>query len=100
MTFIGLSKPKEQNVSKALETGDIASQLDNFKSSKGFRLITFLRHPGCPFAEASVKDLKQVYEKYPDVEFFIVTHGDESVCQTWFGKIGGTQGLQIVHDEE
>lgn len=99
MSFIGLKKPKEQRVSRLLEVGDRITFIDQLKTKKPFSLINFLRHPGCPFAEQNVKQLRQTSMIFPNIDFFVVSHGDKLICDKWINSIGGIGSLNFIHDE-
>lgn len=100
MANIGFSKPPQQKVAAALKAGDNAPILENIDVNKT-TLIAFLRHIGCPFAEATVKQLRQDYERLDtnnNIQFVIVTHGDNEVAEKWLAEIGGYNGLTWLHD--
>lgn len=104
MATIALSKPKQQNVSPELMPGDSAPDTNELweggDSSSRMSYISFLRHVGCPFAEATVVYLRQAACEHTDISFIVVTHGDKLTTQTWFEEIGGVEGLRWVHDAE
>ena len=98
--FIGLSKPEQQRVFPSLMVGDKAPPLKEFPSNSDSQLIAFLRHPGCPFAEHTVKQLVKWKQKNQTVDVFIVSHGDEKEISKWLQNIGGHQGLVSVIDPQ
>lgn len=63
------------------------------------RVIAFLRHVGCPFAEATARDLRQAAEAAPGVEWVAVTHSPPAVTLGWCARVGGCDGLRLVEDE-
>ncbi|PYI10316.1 hypothetical protein BO78DRAFT_238202 [Aspergillus sclerotiicarbonarius CBS 121057] len=52
-------------------------------------VIAFLRHCGCPVAEATFLDLRTAAEKYPDVNFVAVSHSDQPSTDRWVESVGG-----------
>lgn len=70
------------------EIGEPAPQLDGINYTSGPHLIAFVRHCGCPFAEAEVKSLAKVQTKNSNVYIIIVAHSKEDVVNDWFERIG------------
>ncbi len=95
---IGFSKPAEQQVAGTLSVGDRAPSLPGVQSSAK-KFVAFLRHSGCPFAEATIKSMRHFSSKYPDIEFVAVTHGDDEITRNWLDNIGGTAGITHIHDD-
>jgi hypothetical protein len=96
---IGFSKPEEQQVAKGLAVGDAAPALSDAQSPHK-KVVAFLRHSGCPFAEATVKSMRSWAVLYPDIDFIAVTHGDSLITENWLAKIGGHTGLIHIHDSD
>ena len=99
MPFIGLSKPKQQAVSEALRVGDTLPASEEFTSSAPYGVIAFLRHVGCPFAENTVKQLRNWADNHDNAAVFIVSHGDAESTESWLMSIGGLGKLKLVIDE-
>ncbi|KIW04224.1 uncharacterized protein PV09_04531 [Verruconis gallopava] len=53
-------------------------------------VVTFLRHCGCPFAEATFLDLREAASKNPTVRFVAVSHSDQASTDKWLKDVGGT----------
>lgn len=97
MPIIGLSKPAEQEVSEFLILG---SEVPSGLASKtSFSIIVFLRHTGCPFAEAMIKDLSDIAETHPELTCIAVCHGEKGVTQAWLNEFELSSELQIEIDE-
>ena len=58
-----------------------------------------MRHVGCPFAEATLRDLCAAAAAAPAVEWVAVTHSSPSVTLGWCARVGGCDGLRLVEDE-
>lgn len=70
------------------EIGVQASTIDGVNYTSNPHLIAFVRHCGCPFAEAEVKSLGEVAKEYPNVYMVIVAHSKQDVVDDWFERIG------------
>ena len=100
MDVIGLRKPPEQPLSAPLQPGDSAPYLAVMEPDRPRYLVAFLRHVGCPFAEATVRQLRRLAGQYPEVQCILVSHGDGAVRARWLEKVGGAEGLTVVDDPE
>ena len=98
MTFIGFSRPKEQLTSALVSVGDIAPPSSALCATERLRVVAFIRHVGCPFAENTVKQLREWAERHPHVAIFVVSHGDAAAVAEWIGAIGGLGSLRLVVD--
>jgi hypothetical protein len=96
---IGLTKPIEQPVAPQLSVGTAAPELPGINWSKP-TFITFLRHGGCPFAEATIKAMRPWTSLYPNIQFVAVTHGEQSLINSWLAEIGGAGDVTLIHDAE
>ncbi len=97
MPFIGLSKPKQQAVSEKLDIGDKVP--DGLASHEQFSLIVFLRHTGCPFAEAMLKDLSELADEHSELQCVAVCHGEADIAQAWLNKFELSSELDIYIDD-
>lgn len=100
MGFIGLSKPTQQKVSNSLELGDLAPASRLGLTDSAFSLVAFLRHTGCPFAEATVKQLSECADKYPEIGIHLVCHGKEEIAKTWIEKFNLSPKLNFKVDSD
>jgi hypothetical protein len=100
MSSIGLSRPPQQDLARPLRVGDTVPPEPAFAAPQRWRLIAFLRHVGCPFAEHTVKVLRAWAQEYPGVAVYIVSHGDSDSTRTWLDTIGGAAGLNLVVDPQ
>ncbi|KAI9014320.1 hypothetical protein DFJ74DRAFT_682098 [Hyaloraphidium curvatum] len=65
-----------------------------------------LRHPGCPFAEATLQDLAALFRSNPppkDVATRVVLHGDEGIAKSWLkeataGEHAVPEGVEVLVD--
>jgi hypothetical protein len=63
-------------------------------------VIAFMRHVGCPFAEATFRSLRQCAGARPDVRFVAVSHAPEAPTRAWCDTVaGGVGAVEVVFDE-
>lgn len=98
MAVIGLRKPPEQRVAAEPSVGDILPAATAFSSDRPWRCIVFLRHVGCPFAEKTVKALRDLSRDEPRVQVFFVGHGDATTTAAWLREIGGAGSARWIDD--
>jgi hypothetical protein len=63
-------------------------------------VIAFLRHVGCPFAEATVRQMAALAAALPAIDFIAVTHSAARPSQRWCEAFGGAPGVQLVPDPD
>jgi AhpC/TSA antioxidant enzyme len=67
---------------------------------KGPAVVAFLRHVGCPFAEATMLALSEQAERRSDVTWIAVSHARLEATDRWCGAVGASHHVQVVIDEE
>ena len=67
---------------------------------EGPALIAFLRHVGCPFAEATLVALREAAEAHPEVRFIAVSHAGDEATARWAEQVGGGGAVQLRSDPE
>jgi len=98
MSFIGISRPKEQSVTSSLNVGEAFPASEEFLIDKPYSVLAFLRHVGCPFAENTVKQLRNWSMEHKHIAVFIISHGDAELTKSWIQSIGGLGNLHLVVD--
>lgn len=96
MREIGLYRPEPHELSSLPSVGAPAPSgppLDALRGMPG--LVAFLRHPGCPCAERSVRALRRLASRT-----VIVLHGEPDHADSWLASIGGAGALAVVHDRD
>ncbi len=96
--MIGLRKPREQRVAVEPAVGDTFPPASTFAADEPFRVIVFLRHVGCPFAEKTVKTLRDLEARDARVRVFFVSHGDPGTTARWLAEIGGAASATWIDD--
>jgi hypothetical protein len=66
-------------------------------------IVAFLRHCGCPFAEKTFLNLREVARAHRDISFVAVSHSSQAATDTWLASLpqAGSEpdNLQVVVDE-
>ncbi|EPS31494.1 hypothetical protein PDE_06449 [Penicillium oxalicum 114-2] len=64
-------------------------------------VVAFLRHCGCPVAEASFRNLRDASTAHPDINFIAISHSSQSSTDKWVEALGGTgPSLTVLVDSE
>ena len=64
-------------------------------------VVTFLRHVGCPFAEATFLQAREAAERETEVRCIVVSHGTREQTERWCEAVAGGPGaLELVVDED
>ena len=61
--------------------------------------MAFLRHTGCPFAEATARVLREAAEAEPEIAFIAVSHAPSEATARWRDAIGGMPGVRLLIDD-
>ena len=80
-------------------TGDHCPVIPALGWYSGLSYLAFLRHPGCPFAEQTIKLLRQQAASMPEVRFVAILHGDGAAAESWLAEIGGAGSAVLIFDE-
>src|SRR5262249_31354306 len=82
-----------------LAIGDRAPELPALRSGRP-AVVAFLRHVGCPFAEATVRQMAQLAADRPGIAFVAVTHSAEAPSRRGCEAFGGAGGVQVGADPD
>ena len=63
-------------------------------------IVAFLRHTGCPFAEATARLLREAAAAEPEVQFVAVSHAPTAATATWCDAVGGMEGVRVLIDDD
>ena len=61
-------------------------------------VVAFLRHTGCPFAEATLRAMRAAAAADPVVQWVAVSHAAADATDRWCQGVGGSGGVQVVSD--
>lgn len=62
-------------------------------------VVAFLRHTGCPFAEATARVLREAAAAEPGVAFVAVSHAPTGATARWCDAVGGLDAVRVLVDE-
>ncbi len=100
MAIIGLRKPRQQNLRTEPRIGEQLAIASTLASERPLRLVVFLRHTGCPFAEKTVRSLRDLSGRDERIDVIFVGHGDARVARQWLAEIGGVGHSRWIDDPE
>jgi hypothetical protein len=63
-------------------------------------VVAFLRHTGCPFAEATLRALRDAAAEDGEVEWIAVSHSGAQQTQRWCLAVGGRGEVQVLLDPD
>jgi hypothetical protein len=61
-------------------------------------VVAFLRHTGCPFAEATMRMLRTAAADTPSIRWIAISHSPQQAADRWCRAVGGAGGVQLVND--
>jgi hypothetical protein len=79
--------------------GAPAPPLEPLGRVEGPAVVSFLRHVGCPFAEATVKAMSAEAQKEPELRWIAVSHARLEATDSWCAQIGASRHVRVVIDE-
>ena len=62
-------------------------------------VVAFLRHTGCPFAEATARALREAAASEPGVDWVAVSHAPAQATARWRDAIGGLEDVRVLIDD-
>ena len=103
--FASWFAPKAPEAASPPKIGDKAPETPKLDLTPGRpAVITFLRHCGCPFAEKTYLNLRDITKEHTNIDFIAVSHSDDASTQTWLRSLpqagSGSQNLRVVVDEK
>ena len=61
-------------------------------------MIAFLRHTGCPFAEATLRAMRDAAAAHPEIDWVAVSHAGPEATQRWCDAVGGRGDVEVLLD--
>jgi hypothetical protein len=92
-------RPKPRDTAAPLALGAQVPALPARRAGRP-AIVALLRHVGCPFAEATVRQMAALAASHPALDFLAVTHSGEAPSRSWCDAFGGAAGVQIVPDPD
>jgi hypothetical protein len=68
------------------------------RSGDGPAVIAFLRHTGCPFAEATLRALRDAAAAHREIDWIAISHAGPEATQRWCDAIGGRGDVDVLLD--
>jgi hypothetical protein len=68
------------------------------RGGHGPAVIAFLRHTGCPFAEATLRALRDAASAHPEIDWIAVSHAGPEATERWSDAIGGRGDVEVLLD--
>jgi hypothetical protein len=92
--------PRSIPTAEPPEPGEPARGLPGGRTVDRPAVVAFLRHAGCPFAEATMRQLREAAERNPDVGFIAVSHARRDAGERWCAAIGGPGRVELLADPD
>jgi hypothetical protein len=61
-------------------------------------VVAFLRHTGCPFAEATLRMLRTAAAASPEIAWIAISHATPEATERWCDAVGGCGGVRVVSE--
>src|SRR5262249_11404894 len=90
-------RPRVVDTSAPPELGAKAPELAALQPGRP-SVVAFLRHVGCPFAEATVRQMVEQSRERPDIDLIGGTQRGDKLSQSWCNALGGAGGVKLVSD--
>jgi hypothetical protein len=92
--------PAALPTSKPPELGEPAPELPGLSPGRP-AVVAFLRHTGCPFAEATMVALRGAAAASGDgLDWIAVSHAPADATERWVAAVGGIEGVRVLPDPE
>jgi hypothetical protein len=92
-------KPRARSTRAVPDLGTTAPALPALRPGRP-SVVAFLRHVGCPFAEATVRQMVALAASHPAIDFIAVTHSSDEASRSWCNSFGGIGAIRIVSDPD
>jgi hypothetical protein len=79
--------------------GDAAPELPVTLAAGRPAVVAFLRHAGCPFAEATLRAMRDAAAADAEVHWVAISHAPADATDRWCRGIGGAAGVEVVSDQ-
>jgi hypothetical protein len=96
-TFI---PPSQLALASLPAIGDPAPDAPPLGQVYGPAVVAFLRHVGCPFAEATMRSMSAEAELHPDTSWIAINHARLDATDRWCAAVGASRYVRVVIDED
>jgi hypothetical protein len=90
--------PRALPLVPAPEPGDRAPSLPLTPEAGRPAIVAFLRHTGCPFAEQTLRMLRDAAARSPEVQWIAIGHAPQQATERWCRAVGGANVVQVASD--
>jgi hypothetical protein len=90
--------PRELALAAVPAPGDPAPTIPVTPTGARPTVLAFLRHTGCPFAEQTLRMLRDAAGASSDVRWVAVSHASAEATGRWSRALGGADGVELVSD--
>jgi alkyl-hydroperoxide reductase/thiol specific antioxidant family protein len=91
-------RPPALLVSTPPGPGDRAPALPIAPATGRPAVVAFLRHTGCPFAEATMRRLRDAAAGRRELQWLVISHAPQDATERWLRAVGGADGATVVSD--
>ncbi len=92
-------EPPAEPPAEPPDIGDPTPTADFADEDAAGVMVAFLRHCGCPFAEATVHRAREIAANHPELKVYLVSHASPETTRAWLAEIGGSGSAVLVMDE-
>jgi alkyl-hydroperoxide reductase/thiol specific antioxidant family protein len=94
--------PRALAAAKAPKPGEPAPLLPRTGFTTGRpAVVAFLRHTGCPFAEATMHALREAAAETGDqLDWIALSHAPKAATKRWCDAVGGHRGVRMLLDPD
>ena len=85
-------------LSRVPGAGDPAPRLPVALEPDRPAIVAFLRHTGCPFAEATMQMLRDGAAASPQIDWIAVSHAPQPETARWCDRVGGAGAVRVLSD--
>ena len=90
--------PRALPLVPAPEPGDPARRLPVPIEAGRPAIVAFLRHTGCPFAEQTLRILRDEAARSRGVQWLAISHAPQQATERWCRAVGGSALVQVASD--
>ena len=90
--------PRPLDVAAPPNPGDPAPPLPVTLEAGRPAVVAFLRHTGCPFAELTMRRMREASTTWPEVQWIAISHASEQATDRWCRAVGGAGSARVASD--
>jgi AhpC/TSA family len=90
--------PRALPLVTAPKPGDRAPSLPIALEGGRPAIVAFIRHTGCPFAELTMRMLREAAVRSPEAQWIAISHAPQDATDRWCRAVGGADGVRVASD--